>query len=96
MPTVIPVTGKEVEAYIRASGKLIDDHHLPTICRILGDEGYREIDKMAFSPFYKDNPGMVDVIEDFRRLYGWRTLPFPGRKSIVVQVPELDQSPPSN
>ncbi|HVX35224.1 MAG TPA: hypothetical protein VHC71_03285 [Hyphomicrobium sp.] len=93
MPTVIPVTVKEVEAYFRASGKLVDDHHLHTICRILAHAGYREIDKMAFGPFYKGNPSMVDVVKDFYRLYGRKTLTyFPGDKSVVVQEPELHQS----
>ena len=60
-------TEQQIEEFIRSSGKLVDGQHLHTICRILANAGYREIDKMAFGPFYRDNPGMVDVIRDFRR-----------------------------
>lgn len=47
MPTVIPVTVKEVEAYLRASGKLVNEKSLTIVCHILADAGYRSIDGMA-------------------------------------------------
>lgn len=96
MPTVIPVTVKEVEAYLRASGKLVNEQNLTMVCHILADAGYRGIDCLAWRPFYKNNPGMIEVVKDFYRLYGRKTERFPGQKSIVIQEPELDQSPSSN
>lgn len=67
MTEVTSATTYQVDDYIRASGKLVDDRHLSSVCRILANAGYREIDKLAFGPFYRDNPGMADVIRNFRR-----------------------------
>lgn len=71
--TTKPITAKDVENYIRASGKLVNEQNLNIVCRMvsgdMGGERRRAIDSCAYDPFYRNNPGMIDVISEFRRLH---------------------------
>lgn len=67
------VTARDAENYIRASGKLVNEQNLGIVCRMVSGDRQGErgsmLDSCAYAPFYKNNPGMIDVISEFQRLH---------------------------
>jgi len=50
------ITAKDVENYIRSSGKLVNEHNLTTVCKLFVGEGHSMLECMAWDPFYKNIP----------------------------------------